>query len=507
MKAILVSLLLLFSFSANAQFTVVSTSPADGATSVPRVTTMSITFSSAIDTTKPINMQQGVITNIDTILVQSYSVDLFTVNFSVRLKESTVHVFLLTSSTGKNGSMLDVPYAFTFTASPALPAATVSGTVLSGASGVSPGHAIVVLSRGPLSQGTPDIAGAAVAGNDGSFTLSHVPAGTYYPIAAKDVSGDGFINPAQGDVIAEASPITVTTANVSGVVLSFKIVPPVAFTEAVDSAAILAGGLPSDKVFRGIAARDVDSLGRAYRWEFDYTRDSYQHSSVITIGATEGNFVAVMDSQRYMGSQNKMPMTALPPGGVVDSFLVRTFRLAGREMRDFAKADTLEFDSELRIGDMAWTQFNFMVPDASKMYLAVQYSAGRSGGPLGWQSVRTRTFLGDYSTGSLLATTGVAESKAGSQVKEYSLRQNYPNPFNPSTRISYTLSAKSIVTLTVYNMLGQIVATLVHGEQIAGVHEIEWRPIASSGLYFYRLEASGDSGQRFIRTMKMILMK
>jgi flagellar hook assembly protein FlgD len=52
--------------------------------------------------------------------------------------------------------------------------------------------------------------------------------------------------------------------------------------------------------------------------------------------------------------------------------------------------------------------------------------------------------------------------------------QNYPNPFNPKTAIGYQLSAVSTVELSIYNLLGQKVATLVSGKQAAGQHQIEW---------------------------------
>jgi hypothetical protein len=75
---------------------------------------------------------------------------------------------------------------------------------------------------------------------------------------------------------------------------------------------------------------------------------------------------------------------------------------------------------------------------------------------------------------------------------QFSLKQNYPNPFNPSTTIRYALSGRSRVTLSVFNALGQQVATLVNETQDSGDHEIRFdgRDLAS-GIYFYRLRA-GD---------------
>jgi hypothetical protein len=90
---------------------------------------------------------------------------------------------------------------------------------------------------------------------------------------------------------------------------------------------------------------------------------------------------------------------------------------------------------------------------------------------------------------------------------EFVLSQNYPNPFNPSTVISYRLPVTSNVTLKVYDVLGNEIATLVNEEKQPGTYEVEFSPESSikypaSGIYFYQLRA-GD----FIETKKMVLMK
>jgi hypothetical protein len=86
---------------------------------------------------------------------------------------------------------------------------------------------------------------------------------------------------------------------------------------------------------------------------------------------------------------------------------------------------------------------------------------------------------------------------------EFVLDQNYPNPFNPATTIRYNLPHKSQVLLTVYNTLGQQVATLVQGQQEAGSYEVTFNGSAlASGVYFYRLEAGS-----FVGTKRLLLLK
>ena len=85
----------------------------------------------------------------------------------------------------------------------------------------------------------------------------------------------------------------------------------------------------------------------------------------------------------------------------------------------------------------------------------------------------------------------------------YSLGQNYPNPFNPSTTISYALPARSHVTLSVFNVLGQKVADLVDAEKEAGSHTAMFDGTRlTSGVYFYRIQAGS-----FIEAKKLVLTK
>ncbi len=85
----------------------------------------------------------------------------------------------------------------------------------------------------------------------------------------------------------------------------------------------------------------------------------------------------------------------------------------------------------------------------------------------------------------------------------YTLSQNYPNPFNPATNIEFSLPQPGMVTLTVYNMLGQKVATLVSGELQAGKHSYHWDASGlASGVYLYRLTAAD-----YTRSSAMVLIK
>jgi hypothetical protein len=91
---------------------------------------------------------------------------------------------------------------------------------------------------------------------------------------------------------------------------------------------------------------------------------------------------------------------------------------------------------------------------------------------------------------------------------EFGLDQNYPNPFNPSTTINFRLAVDSKVTLKIFDVLGQEVASLVNGNLGAGAHQVDFNASAlNSGVYLYKIEATGTDGTNFSSVKKMILTK
>ncbi len=106
------------------------------------------------------------------------------------------------------------------------------------------------------------------------------------------------------------------------------------------------------------------------------------------------------------------------------------------------------------------------------------------------------------------AATGVGGDEVASLPTEYSLLQNAPNPFNPVTRIAFEIPRSGLVQLSVYNVTGTLIRTLVNETLPRAKHTVLWdgsdesgRSVAS-GVYFYRLETAG-----FAETKKMMLLK
>jgi hypothetical protein len=100
-------------------------------------------------------------------------------------------------------------------------------------------------------------------------------------------------------------------------------------------------------------------------------------------------------------------------------------------------------------------------------------------------------------------TTVGVDDEENPIASEFKLEQNYPNPFNPSTTIQYAIGSRQFVSLNVYDVLGNEIATLVNEEKPAGEYEVEFLATGmTSGVYFFQLKAGS-----FIQTKKMILLK
>ncbi|MFQ5752849.1 MAG: choice-of-anchor J domain-containing protein [bacterium] len=149
-------------------------------------------------------------------------------------------------------------------------------------------------------------------------------------------------------------------------------------------------------------------------------------------------------------------------------------------------------------GNNAWTQHSFaltnFVEPGSNIFIAFREHVKNT------KVEGDALFLDLVEVSSLV--TEVAERPL--QPDKFVLFQNYPNPFNPTTEITFSLAQSVVVTLKVYNLLGQEVAALIAGKRYkAGKHRIQFDAInLPNGIYYYRIEA-GD----FVDIKKMTLLK
>ena len=104
---------------------------------------------------------------------------------------------------------------------------------------------------------------------------------------------------------------------------------------------------------------------------------------------------------------------------------------------------------------------------------------------------------------NIVTNTGSAIQFTGKVLKGFHLSQNYPNPFNPATTISYDLPESGFITLSVYNLRGQLIEILISEFKSAGKHTVEWNAgQLNSGVYLYKIDTAGMT-----KVKKCILLK
>lgn len=146
--------------------------------------------------------------------------------------------------------------------------------------------------------------------------------------------------------------------------------------------------------------------------------------------------------------------------------------------------------------------FTWTINDADAGTRDTQVGWSTKGGQDDWWNTPAR-----WETVALVGADAIPTSNEGEgqdRVSEFSLDQNYPNPFNPTTNISFKLGTSSNVTLEVYNLLGQKVATILQNQKLsAGSHSQKFDASRlASGLYVYRI-----STESFTQSRKMMLIK
>lgn len=511
MRSYAIALLFLAASAATAQVSVTSTWPAHNATSVPLSTTISVTFSGAVDTTQGFLPGENFFTNVSEPSSQWWSPDRRTIFFAVDLQPATVYFLLLHSVEPAASGGFPVPYCFYWTTGASFPANvhSVSGTVTSGTTGITPENAIVGLGATPFAGEDPVFIGGAVANALGQFTVPYVPDGTWYPLAAKDADLDGTIDPFAGDPIAFGDSVTVSGGNVSGVVLQFRTFGSVRFDDARNEIASMAASLlPSNRELRQFYAWQVDSTGGAKEFAGVYTVPG---SQVVTEIWME-SFGAQAETSSFANPWvwYCRPYAGLPGAALLDSVVARAERMGGREFRRQAPPVPGSFFSAYaRLGALHNTEFGWLVPDTSQDCWGLQYTFQMRVTQDSSYTVAWMIFLANAATGQIVGVTDVDDESASPLPASYALVQNYPNPFNPSTTIAYALPAESHVRIEIFNLLGERVAVLADEVRPAGSHRVVWDARAPSGVYFCRMAAAplDASGRPFSQVRKMVLTR
>jgi len=132
------------------------------------------------------------------------------------------------------------------------------------------------------------------------------------------------------------------------------------------------------------------------------------------------------------------------------------------------------------------------LPDIPFMHLALGSDLIDGGVDLGLPFIGATPDLGAFES---CYCSSVEEG--ASQPRQLRLAQNYPNPFNPETVLRFVLGMDEEVSLRIYNLRGQMVASLVEGWRPAGEHHVRWRPQGlAAGIYIARLQAGTITASR-----------
>jgi hypothetical protein len=175
----------------------------------------------------------------------------------------------------------------------------------------------------------------------------------------------------------------------------------------------------------------------------------------------------------------------------------------------YAPTSTMVFSAPIRVTTYGWdhkyASINRVTPKAGNFYsVYMTYQKCKNAGAYSTGELSPYISKAFLIFRKITDATLIGVSNNNEIVKDYKLSQNYPNPFNPSTKISFSLPKSQSVTLKVFNVMGQEVASIINNKVYpAGVHEVDFSAEKlSSGIYFYTIEAGS-----FVDTKKMIILK
>ena len=485
-----------------AQMTVISSTPANGAVNVPLTTTVSFTFSEALDTSRHLDedgfcvyflchdpvdsLQGGSIT---------FSPDLHTMNVDVIQTPNTDFAWLATAAFAVNGDTLSMPFPLSYSTAADHGSYHVSGTIHLGGGAPPPGSILGLLTRNPFGEGHADVrAGTVITDPAGTYLVNYVRPGTYYPICARDGNHDGNMD---GDAdltgvydpghTGQPQPITVTNADLTGIDITLvQMSQWVTARTWLDSAVAIMGRISSDYhlVIVQSSSDTVALDGTSRSWRYGFYSANLQRGMSVDMSARSADIDSVPEDNQFPPDILDLPLDFLNS----DTIMAIVEANGGAEIRQ--QHDVVQ--RMLAAGNQNW-----MVPqDPGLMVWVAAY---------GWQDGQNWqiwTVLIDLHTGQIVVPQSV-NPRGVQTAATFGLLPNYPNPFNPETTVPFVLPKSTHVTLTVYDLLGRNVATLVNGDLGQGLHLVRFDGSRlTSGLYLCRLDAGAQSFTR-----KMLLLK
>ncbi len=510
--------------SATAQVMLISSSPADGSVNVALTGPLRLTFSAALDTS---------VSFAGTGAFLAYEV--FPEPRNARFKPPEVtsdlrsvalpwgqltpqarYVFVLRQAHSITGETLLRPYVLTFSTGQSLPSGQITGKVSD--LPLERENIIVGLLRTHESRLTLAAAGVS----NGEFHLQHLEPGVFWPVAVRQSEGARLFELGSDDALGfvdadhDGYPDSLTIRESEQIAnVDIRLRPVVARTAVLDAARVnaVAQTWSKDAALVAIESSELSEDGRAFTWIYVYhsaargIRTFFSHAGAIF----PVDFVT--DVPVRVGSLPESWVDSDSAAFVAESGGGADFRSLHARIETFVSLNTM---TTAREGNVNF--FGGFPQVSRQVRLQAQNEAAQGTGdrpiwfffyytpkPFTSWDIGIDALTGEVLFSSNKILTGIAEQ---GKTHSFSLSQNYPNPFNPNTLIAYSLPDPARVRLTVYNLLGQKVRTLVRRHQAAGNHEVVWDGKndsgvnLESGVFFYRLQIGGGS-----RTRRMILLR
>ena len=261
-----------------------------------------------------------------------------------------------------------------------------------------------------------------------------------------------------------------------------------------------------------IAGISRSTAGETYEYDAQGRLTTVTYSDSMSITYTydnNGNILSIIvEGNQAPGAFARLlpedNSTVVQPDSVVFSWS-KAIDPNGDAVTYTLKLNSAEIDTSFTTQDTTFT-VNFLSFGLVDGQYSVTWSVSASDGQLTTEPANGQgLFTLDIATAVEEPTTALPT--------EFALAQNYPNPFNPYTQIKYELPVTANVKLTLYNVLGKQVRTLVDKEQPAGFYSVQWDGLneagarVASGIYIYYIEASGSGEKSFIESRKMLLLK
>jgi hypothetical protein len=287
----------------------------------------------------------------------------------------------------------------------------------------------------------------------------------------KNVDGDGVISRVVlfNKTSFRSSPVRFAVTDTSGNYSFNNLYPGYYYAKAVPFA------------FYAPAWHDNDSCG-TFRW--------VDADSFLVSGNTTGIDICVKPITRGGFANISGTVTEKLHGDKIQGVTVYALASASNSIIDY---DITENDGTFDIQNLAPGSYTIVVDKE------------------GYNSPETPTYIVDASQNYTVSGVNLSiasqplgvDEKGNSVPVRYSLEQNYPNPFNPTTSIEFQNPKLGYVSLKVFNLLGQEVATLLNEQKAPGTYRVMWdAPDLASGVYFYQLHGDG-----FTSTKKLLLMR